>query len=561
MLSNVRISRKLALQIALSIVVVIVLVGVSLFDLRQTMIEDRKTAVKQIVETAVSIADYYHKQAQSGAMTEADAKLHAGNDIRAVRYGKGDYLYVYNINGITEIHGNKKENEGKQRIDEKDSDGVYLVREQIKVASNGGGFVAFRTVKPGAGDATFQKISYAAAFKPWDWVIGSGVYIDDVDIVFHDRVLSQAIFITIAILVMLILSYLISRSIAFPIISLTRTMNQLAEGNLNSDVPDTKRKDEIGGMAEAVLVFKNNALLLQKMRLDQEETAVRAAAERKQALEQMAGNFEANVMNIVTMVSSSAGEMRTTAQSMSQTAHEAIRQATTVAAAAEQATTNVQTVASAAEELSSSISEISRQVAEASRISTEASQETGRTNEMVQGLAAAANRIGEVVQLINDIASQTNLLALNATIEAARAGDAGKGFAVVANEVKNLANQTGRATEEIGQQIASVQEETRRTVEAIKGIAAVIEQVRQVSSGIAAAVEEQGAATQEIARNVHQAAQGTQEVSNNIGGVSQNATTTGTASEQVLESAKDLAQNSERLRSEVSSFLETVRAA
>jgi len=180
---------------------------------------------------------------------------------------------------------------------------------------------------------------------------------------------------------------------------------------------------------------------------------------------------------------------------------------------------------------------------------------------MVASLANAAQRIGDVVNLINDIASQTNLLALNATIEAARAGEAGKGFAVVANEVKHLASQTAKATGEIGEQITAVQEETRKAVGAIRNIGEVIDKVRSISSEISAAVEQQGAATGEIARNVQEAARGTQEVSSTIGGVSQAAASTGAAAQQVLASAGVLADNSNRLRQEVSSFLTTVRAA
>ncbi|MDR3435381.1 cache domain-containing protein [Telmatospirillum sp.] len=561
MFQNVRLSRKLALQICLFIFVILILVGFNLYHLRETMVEERKAGVRQVIEATVSIANHYHKMAETGALSDAAAKEQAGNAIRALRFGAGNYMYVYNVNGVTEIHGTRKDLEGKYRFDEKDADGKQFIHEQTKNGLNGGGFTEYRFTKPGGGDAIFQKISYDVSFKPWDWIIGSGVYIDDIDTVFWQRVISLALVIVAAVFVMLVLSFLISRSIASPILSLTSIMHQFAEGNLASEVPGADRKDEIGGMAKAVQVFKNNAGQLQKMREEQEAAAVRAAADRKQVVRQMADTFEANVMNVVKVVSASSSELQTTAQSMSAAASQATSQATTVAAAAEQATANVQTVASAAEELSSSIAEISRQVTESARISTAASEETAHANDMVQGLAAAANRIGEVVKLINDIASQTNLLALNATIEAARAGDAGKGFAVVAGEVKNLANQTGRATEEIGQQIASVQEETRRTVEAIKGIATVIDQVREISSGIASAVEEQGAATQEIARNVQQAAQGTLLVSNNIDGVSQSVTTTGTSAGQVLASASDLAANSEKLRTEVTNFLAEVRTA
>ena len=232
-----------------------------------------------------------------------------------------------------------------------------------------------------------------------------------------------------------------------------------------------------------------------------------------------------------------------------------------VAAAAEQASTNAQTVATAAEELSASISEISSQVAQSTKISGKAVETAAATNASVQGLADAAQKIGEVVQLINDIASQTNLLALNATIEAARAGDAGKGFAVVASEVKSLANQTARATEDIAQQVNAIQGATRHAVDSIKGISDTIGQINEIATAIASAVEEQGAATQEIARNIQQASHGTNEVSTNIVEVTKAAGETGSAATQVLAAAGEVSEQSERLKSEVDSFLVAVRAA
>ncbi|HXP95234.1 MAG TPA: HAMP domain-containing methyl-accepting chemotaxis protein [Telmatospirillum sp.] len=352
----------------------------------------------------------------------------------------------------------------------------------------------------------------------------------------------------------------VARAIVPPIRAMTASMSRLAEGDLTIVVPATDHRDEIGEMAQALQIFKENALQADALRRDQEQSAARTAAERKMAMNQMAEAFEASVMGVVKTVSSSASEMQATAQSMTAAAQQASTRATTVAAAAEQASANVQTVASAAEELSSSIAEISRQVTEAARISGVASEEAAKTNAMVESLTETADKIGEVVKLINDIATQTNLLALNATIEAARAGEAGKGFAVVAGEVKNLANQTGRATEEISGQITAVQEETRRAVETIRNIVTVIEQVKQISTGIASAVEEQGAATGEIARNVEQAAKGTEEVSSNIGGVTQASINTGAAAEQVSVSADNLAKNSELLRSEVVRFLTNVRS-
>jgi len=353
---------------------------------------------------------------------------------------------------------------------------------------------------------------------------------------------------------------LIGRSIVRPITAMTSAMKRLAGGDLAIEIPARDNRDEIGAMAQAVQVFKDNAHEVQALTKRQEAAEVKAAAERTQAMHRMADSFEASVLGVVNTVSTAATQLRGTAQSMSSSATQTGDLASTVASAAEQASSNVETVAAAAEELSASIGEISRQVNQAADISRTAASATARTNEMVLALAQAADKIGTVVSLINDIASQTNLLALNATIEAARAGDAGKGFAVVAGEVKHLANQTTKATEEIGSQIAAVQEETRKTVEAIRDIGTVIDKVREISSSIASAVEEQGAATREISRNVQAAAQGTHSVSSNINGVITAANKTSHESTGVLGAAESLTSNSDKLRLEMDDFLSKVRA-
>ena len=349
-------------------------------------------------------------------------------------------------------------------------------------------------------------------------------------------------------------------TLARPMRALSVSMEELAGGNFSVVLPG--RKDELGDVAGAVEKFK--VVSEQKAR-DEAEAKMRqdkiAAEQRKADMVRLADSFEAAVGEIVDTVSSASTELEASATTLTATAERSQELATTVAAASEEASTNVQSVASATEELSSSVTEISRQVQESARMAGEAVGQARTTNERVGELSKAASRIGDVVELINTIAGQTNLLALNATIEAARAGEAGRGFAVVASEVKALAEQTAKATGEISQQIASIQGATQESVSAIREISGTIERLSEISSTIAAAVEEQGAATQEISRNVQQAAQGTLQVSSNITDVQRGASETGTASSQVLSAAQMLSGDSNRLKTEVTKFLDTVRAA
>jgi methyl-accepting chemotaxis protein len=365
----------------------------------------------------------------------------------------------------------------------------------------------------------------------------------------------------IAILLGILVGFFVARGISRPVVAMTAAMRDLAGGNKQVEIPAQGRKDEIGEMAGAVQVFKDNMIEADRLRAEQELTKTRLEAERRQAMLDLASRFEGTVGGIVSGVNSAATELQSTAQSMSATAEQTTRQSTAVAAASEETTQNVQTVASATEELSASIAEITNQVTESTRIIGDAVSQADDTNAKVQGLYEAAQRIGDVVRLINDIAGQTNLLALNATIEAARAGEAGKGFAVVASEVKTLANQTAKATEEIAGQVRTIQDATATSAEAIGNITKTIGRVNEISTAIASAVEEQGAATQEISRNVQQAAHGTQEVSANISGVTQAAQQTGAAAAEVLTASTELGKNGVLLKSQVEEFLRTVRAA
>jgi len=347
-----------------------------------------------------------------------------------------------------------------------------------------------------------------------------------------------------------------------PLGRLVAILTRMAQGEIDADIPEARRGDEIGAVGKAVEGIK--AMVARK---GAEEAEIRriadqaAVAARRATMIELADSFEGAVGGIIGMVSASSTELQATAGTLTTTASETASQSITVAAAAEEASVNVGTVAAAAEELGNSVQEIGRQVSNSSQMAQSAVTEADTTSVLVQELSGAVSRIGDVVSLISTIAGQTNLLALNATIEAARAGEAGRGFAVVAAEVKELANQTARATEEIGSQIGHIQGATGQAVSAIGSITTRIRDINAVATAIAAAVEQQSAATQEIVRNVAQASVGTADVTSTISGVAQAAEETGAAASQVLGAAGELSRQSEHLSAEVQRFLGTVRAA
>lgn len=370
---------------------------------------------------------------------------------------------------------------------------------------------------------------------------------------------SMTIALAISILISLLLGWIVGFVFARPIRGMTEVMGRLASGDTSVAIPSTDKGDEIGGMARAVVVFKDNMIQAEQLRTQQEQQKRVADQQKRSAMHTLANNFESSVKTVVTGVSASASQMRGNAERLSALAGETKASSGVVATSAIEAAQSATQVAAAAEELTAAIGEISAQVQKSSMVATQASSQAESINQSMHLLVEKSNRVGEVIQFITNIASQINLLALNATIESARAGEAGRGFAVVASEVKNLANQTAKATEEIIQQVQSMQEATHDAVNSVRQIITIINEISTNTAGVAAAVEEQSAATNEISRTITSTAASTNAISQSIVSVEKGADETGVSSRQVLDSAKMLSEQATALSSRVDEFLRSVR--
>jgi methyl-accepting chemotaxis protein len=564
MFANLSIRAKLGLLSAVALLAMALVAVLSLREYREALDDNARARTRTLVEAAVAQVDALLAEEKAGKLTRAEAQERAKATLRPARYDGGNYYFVTHMDGHTLLNPTRPEIEGADQAGMRDAHGLPLLRAYVDVtALTGEGFIEYYFRKPGAPttDPELRKIGYVKRVPEWSWIVGTGVYVDDLDAAFWRYAVRYAGLIGVVGLVVAGLSFALSRSLARTIGGIEASMVRLAAGDLQVAIPGAERRDEIGRMAHAVSVFKDAMAEAQRLRNEQEAQRRATEAERRGTLDRVAASFEQGMKTVVEGVTSTSGKLREFSGKLSQVATATGQQSVEVATASKAASDNIGAVAAAAEELSASIREITGQVSRSAQTTQDTVTLAKQAREAVEAMAVNAERIVDVVQLINQIAGQTNLLALNATIEGARAGEAGKGFAVVAAEVKSLASQTAKATVDIEAQIGEIRAVTDRAVAAIEGVDNAIGTVNGSIVAISAAIEEQGAATREIARSVQEVAASTTRVADNISGVSNGAEETGRSALVVKDEAEDLASHSSALRERVDAFLTTVRAA
>jgi len=424
------------------------------------------------------------------------------------------------------------------------------------VRAHGAGMLAYMWPRPGAAQPV-PKLSYVKGFAPWGWIIGTGVYVDDLDAARWRLAETLAGVGLVTMLVIGGIVWQLGRSVSRPLALLSRATGALAGGDLSVDLPSAERHDELGTLARTLTTLRDAAR-------ERAELAVEVARQhglqsrRQAAMDRHTEDFGRSISGVLASLEEVSTEMRNAAAAMADTARQTRGRAAETADGARESAANLAATAASVEEMSASIGEISAQAARASGAVRAAIARVDVTNGKVTDMAETAVRIGDVVKMIAEIAARTNLLALNATIEAARAGEAGRGFAVVAGEVKGLATQTARATDEIGAQVSRIHAAMGEAVEASGHVGAAVREIDTVATAIAAAVEQQAAAMREIAQTVNAitvATTGATEAMQVVSGLAQEADA---GTRDVTTTAGSVAETSGTLRREVDLFLDAM---
>ncbi len=558
---SLRISSRIWLLVVLAITAAVATDILQLMSLRTALTQERQSAVIHQVEAAASIVKSYVAAVADGRMGRDDAQNRARADLRAIRFGRGDYFFAYDDTGVNVVHGLLPENEGKNLLATKDPNGVPLVADLIAAAHRGGDFVSY--VYPRRGETLpAPKIGYALLVEPWGWTVGSGVYIDDLDAVFRAHIESSLAWSGGLLLLLVMCALPLARGLIRPLVALTGAMRELAEGRLDVPVPALDRRDELGQMAGTVQVFKESAIEKRRLEADAlasgrltEAERARTAAHLAEAAGQQAHvvdllgsglsrlsggdlahrieeSFPAEYERLRADFNGAMAKLQEVMRGVAASAS-AIRSGTgEISAASDDLSRRTEQQAASLEETAAALDEITatvrrtaegakhaRAVVGGARTGAERSGAVVRQAvDAMAGIETSSREIGQIIGVIDEIAFQTNLLALNAGVEAARAGDAGRGFAVVASEVRALAQRSAEAAKEIKALISTsgVQVEhgvayVGQTGEALAEIVRQVAEIDGIVGEIASSAQEQATGLDQVNTAVNQMDQVTQQ--------------------------------------------------
>lgn len=523
--------------------------------------EDRVYAMRVLAEAAHGVVENLHERVEAGEFSRERALEMLHQTLVQMRFNNGDYIYAYGYDGTVYSHPSERVMAMNILNLEEPGTGRMFIQDFTElVQTRGEGEIYYNWHRANDDEHILTKAAYLIDFAPWNMYVGSGLYVDDLESEFRASLFWALLMILGVVAAMTALAVWVSRDIGRGVRGVTDALARLTEGRTDIKIVGRERSDEIGQLANAADVFKQQLQRSRTLEAEREEAA-RRNTERLDTMQTMVGEMRRTMHAAFDEVGVMVNELQSTAECLSTGAQKSARQTEEAADTSQLIDEAVQTVASAAEEMSTSARSVADQMNQAHTASATAAREATEVRAVILKLNDAGAQITDVVQLIDSIAEQTNLLALNATIEAARAGDAGKGFAVVASEVKHLAKRTSQSTEQIRHQVQCMTESLSQSVKAVESITKTIQDVNTMAAGVTGAMEQQTAATDEIGQGASRAASGTSASHSNVTDLREEARVNAERADALKQLASGLSERSTALQGRLDRFLEDVMTA